>query len=72
MDKDVLELVSTMENALDYVDTVKTSEGLTKALEAYIEGVLRQIMECVIFIREYCQAGFASERGSFMSSETTG
>ena len=50
-----------MEGALNYVDTIKTSDDLTEALQEYIEAVLRQIVECGIFIRQYCQPSFAGK-----------
>ena len=52
---------SSMERALEYVDIVKTSGGLTEVLQEYIEAVLRQIVECGIFIREYCQPSFTGK-----------
>ena len=60
-DESVLELTSIMEEALKYVDTVKTSDGLTEALKAYIEGALKQIVECGIFIRQYCELSFGGK-----------
>ena len=54
-------LVATMEKALEYVRTFDASETLKKALEDYIEATLRQIVECALFIREYCQAGFIGQ-----------
>ena len=51
-------LASSMERALEYVHDVKTSDGLTKVLQDYIEAVLRQIVECGIFIRQYCELSF--------------
>ena len=60
-DEDVLKLTSAMEEALKYVDIVKTSNGLTEALKAYIEGALKQIVECGIFIRQYCELSFGGK-----------
>ena len=56
-----MELTSSMEEALKYVDIVKGSDGLTEVLQEYIEDVLRQIVECGIFIRQYCQSSFTGK-----------
>ena len=61
-DEEIAELTSGMEGALKYVDIVKGSDGLTEALQEYIEAVLRQIVECAIFIRQYCQPSFIGKR----------
>ena len=54
-------LVATMEKALEYVRTFNASKTLKKALEDYIEATLRQIVECALFLREYCQASFIGQ-----------
>ena len=56
-----MELVVTMEKALEYVSTFDASKNLKNALVEYIEATLRQIVECALFIREYCQAGFIGQ-----------
>ena len=60
-DEEIVGLASSMERALEYVHDVKTSDGLTKVLQDYIEAVLRQIVECGIFIREYCRPSFTGK-----------
>ena len=48
-----------MEEAYDYVATIQGMDTPTKQLEAYIEEILRQTVECALFIKEYCGKGFA-------------
>jgi len=48
-----------MENVYLFVDTVQEVPDKLVALEHVITGILKQTVECAIFIREYTGHGFA-------------
>jgi hypothetical protein len=58
-DKPLLDLLRTMENVYLFVDTVQEVPDKLVALEHVITGILKQTVECAIFIREYTGHGFA-------------
>lgn len=57
MDKQILDLVSTMSSTFDFVKNVERVKPLSEALKIYIERLLHQTVECVVFVREYCGVG---------------
>lgn len=59
-DTQVIELVSSMKDAYSFLGTLKSMQGITPPLEAYIDATLKQTVECTSFIREYFGIGFMS------------
>jgi hypothetical protein len=58
-DKVLLGLVATMEEVCSFVDVIKSVPNRLRQLEDIINDILKQIVECSIFIREYTGHGFA-------------
>ncbi|THH21025.1 hypothetical protein EUX98_g8470 [Antrodiella citrinella] len=58
MDKKIAELVTAMNDAYSFVDTVESLNPLTRQLEEQIKATLQQTIECAMFIREYFGNGF--------------
>jgi hypothetical protein len=54
-----VDLVTTMEDVCSFVDDVQSIPNKLQHLEDIIADILKQIVECTIFIREYVGHGFA-------------
>jgi hypothetical protein len=52
-------LVETMEEVCSFVDVIKSVPNRLQHLEDIINDILKQMVECSIFIREYTGHGFA-------------
>jgi hypothetical protein len=50
-----------MDNVYSFVDVVRSVPNKLQLLEDIIAKILRQTVECAIFIREYTGHGFAGE-----------
>lgn len=58
-DRRIFDLVETMEDVYSFVDVVKSLPKKLEILEDVIVKILKQTVECAIFIREYTGHGFA-------------
>ncbi|KAL5520517.1 hypothetical protein ACEPAG_9741 [Sanghuangporus baumii] len=67
-DKKVVELVQVMGDAFDFVSDVKTLRDKATRLQRPIECLLKQTIECCIFVRAYTSHGFAGRMREFDSS----
>ena len=54
-------LVKTMEDVYSFVDATESFRNKVKVLEKTISKILKQTVECAIFIREYTGHGFGGE-----------
>ena len=59
IDKKVFELVRVMEDAFNFVHEADFLRDKTKYLKSTMIGLLKQVDECCIFVREYAQRTFA-------------
>jgi hypothetical protein len=57
-DKKITDLIGTVKDVYSFVDTVKALPDKISILEDTIMEILKQTVECVFFIREYCGHGF--------------
>jgi hypothetical protein len=57
-DKDLIDLFMAMKEACLFVDEVQLVQEKINSLEKVIEDILKQTIECTIFIREYTGHGF--------------
>ncbi|KAL5498132.1 hypothetical protein ACEPAH_2262 [Sanghuangporus vaninii] len=57
-DKKVIDLVRTMGEAFEFVCDVQTLRDRAIGLQRSIDGLLKQTIECCIFVREYTNHGF--------------
>jgi hypothetical protein len=62
-DKKLIGLVTTMEEVYSFVDAIQTVPNKLQLLEDIIGKILKQTVECAIFIREYTGHGFGGEFG---------
>jgi hypothetical protein len=62
-DKKLISLVMTMEEVYSFVDAIQTVPNKLQLLEDVISKILKQTVECAIFIREYTGHGFGGEFG---------
>ena len=62
-DQQLIDLVTTMENVYTFVDAVQALPNKIVVFEDVITSILKQTVECAIFIREYTGHGFA---GSYL------
>jgi hypothetical protein len=53
--------MDSMENAYSFVDDCQSFPNKIKSWEKVIKAILRQTLECALFIQEYTQQGFASK-----------
>jgi hypothetical protein len=60
-DKSLMELMGSMQELYAFVDTVKAVPQKIDRLENVIFMILRQTVECVVFVREYSGHGFAGK-----------
>jgi hypothetical protein len=63
MDRDqkLVDLVTTMEDVCSFADTIQSIPKKLQLLEDIITKILKQIVECAIFIREYTGKGFSGQ-----------
>ena len=64
-DNQLIDLVTTMENVYSFVDTLQEIPNKLLVLENVTMSILKQTVECAIFVREYTDHGFA---GTFLFS----
>jgi hypothetical protein len=57
-DKKLVDLVMAMENVYSFVDTIHALPSKLQVLEDTITKILKQTIECAMFIREYTGHGF--------------
>lgn len=60
-DKKLVDLVSVMADVYSFVDAIQTVPSKVQLLEDIIAKILKQTVECAIFIREYTGHGFGCE-----------
>jgi hypothetical protein len=60
-DAKVIGLVKTMEDVYSFVEASDSFKQKVQLLEETIEKILKQTVECAIFIREYTGHGFGGE-----------
>ena len=56
-------LVKTMEDVYSFVEATQSFRNKVEVLEKTINKILKQTVECAIFIREYTGHGFGGECG---------
>lgn len=61
MDKKVVRLVSTMKDAYSFTCDVLSLPDKVARLERSIGELVKQTIECCLFIGKYARRGFASE-----------
>jgi hypothetical protein len=61
-DRKLLALLKTMESVYSFVDAIEALPNKLHLLEDVISQILKQTVECSIFIREYTGRGFAGRR----------
>jgi hypothetical protein len=61
-DQKLVTLLETMENVYSFVDAIQSLPSKLQLLENVISQILKQTVECGIFIREYTGHGFAGRR----------
>jgi hypothetical protein len=61
MDKEVVDLVSTMASVYGFVDAIDAVPTKVQILEDTIKKLFIQTVECVMFIREYMGRGFGGK-----------
>jgi hypothetical protein len=64
-DSKLVGLVQTMEDVYSFVEASDSFQNKVQLLEETISRILKQTVECAIFIREYTGHGFTGEQGSF-------
>lgn len=57
-DQAIVKLVDTMVKLYSFVDALRDLPGKIELLEDIITNILKQTVECSIFIREYSGKGF--------------
>ena len=60
-DAKLVGLVKTMEDVYSFVEASNSFKQKVQLLEETIEKILKQTVECAIFIREYTGHGFGGE-----------
>jgi hypothetical protein len=60
-DEKIFELVQTMETTFSFVEDSESLPGKVKRLEDTCLAIIKQTVECAIFIREYIGTGFRGE-----------
>jgi hypothetical protein len=65
-DSKLVGLVQTMEDVYSFVEASDSFQEKVQLLEDAIGRILKQTVECAIFIREYTGHGFAGEQGWFL------
>ena len=60
-DQKLIDLVTTMEDVYSFVDAIESVPSKIQLLEDIITKILKQTVECSIFIREYTGHGFGGE-----------
>jgi hypothetical protein len=66
-DSKLVGLVQTMEDVYSFVEASDSFREKVQLLEVTIGRILKQTVECAIFIREYTGHGFAGEQGHFLT-----
>jgi hypothetical protein len=61
-DSRIVGLVQTMENVYSFVEASDSFQHKVQVLEDTINRILKQTVECAIFIREYTGHGFTGEQ----------
>ena len=64
-DRSICELVMGMEEVYSFVDVVRSLPNKLELLEDIIVKILKQTVECAIFIREYTGNGFGGKKSRF-------
>ncbi|KAL5498176.1 hypothetical protein ACEPAH_2306 [Sanghuangporus vaninii] len=67
-DRKVVELLQAMNDAFEFALNVQTFRDKAVTLQRPIEGLLKQTIECCIFVREYTSRGFAGRMREFDST----
>ena len=60
-DAQIVDLVNTMEDVYSFVEESNSFRSKIKVLEKTIDEILKQTIECSIFIREYTGHGFGGD-----------
>jgi hypothetical protein len=66
-DAQLVDLVKTMEDVYSFVEASDSFQNKVHVLQKTIDRILKQTVECVIFIREYTGHGFGGELNISMS-----
>jgi hypothetical protein len=61
-DAQLVDLVKTMEDVYSFVEASESFQQKARLLQSVIDRILRQTVECAIFIREYIGQGFGGEQ----------
>jgi hypothetical protein len=60
-DRKLVALVTTMEEVYSFVDTIQALPNKLQVLENIVSKILKQTVECAIFIRQYTGHGFGCQ-----------
>jgi hypothetical protein len=63
-DKPLVNLVKTIEGVCSFVDIVRSLPNKLHLLEDVIDKILKQTVECTVFIGEYTGHGFGGDRSA--------